>query len=116
MAHLIFKLRQVPDDEAEDVRQLLDKANINYYETDAGNWGISMPGLWLAESDDVARARELIDDYQRERSSRVKNATNTRSFASAFLDRPFYTIGLILFCAVLLYFMTKPFLVMFNDH
>ena len=42
MSKLLFRLRNVPDDEAEEVRQLLEEHGIETYETDAGNWGISL--------------------------------------------------------------------------
>ena len=122
MAHLIFRLRQVPDDEAADIRQLLHSAHIEYYETDAGNWGISMPGLWVGDETDAARARELIDGYQQERVERIRNSaqnlhedTRPRTFIHVLRERPLYTTGLLLFCAALIYFMVKPFLALFAN-
>ena len=47
MALLLFRLRNVPDDEADEVRHLLNENSIEFYETSAGNWGISMPAIWL---------------------------------------------------------------------
>jgi len=114
MAHLIFRLRQVPDDEAEDVRQLLSRANIDFYETDAGNWGISMPGLWLTDADDAEQAQQLIDDYQQERATKMRDQAVTRSFVDNIAQRPLYTLGLLLFCVALIYFMVKPFLALFT--
>ena len=38
----LFNLRGVPEDEAEDIRQLLDEHEIEFYETSAGNWGVSL--------------------------------------------------------------------------
>lgn len=68
MAVLFFSLRGVPDDEAGDVRQLLADHNIDFYETSAGNWGISMPAIWLYRRDDFDKARELFDAYQQQRA------------------------------------------------
>ena len=68
MSKLVFKLRNVPDDEALAVRALLEQHAFDYFETTAGNWGISMPGLWLTDADDFERARTLIDAYQAERA------------------------------------------------
>lgn len=68
MAKLLFRLRGVPEDEATEVRELLDRNGLDYYETSAGNWGISMPGLWLRDEDQLPRARSLLDDYQQERA------------------------------------------------
>ena len=44
MSALIFRLRNVPEDEAMQVRDLLDEHRIDWFETSAGNWGIGMPG------------------------------------------------------------------------
>lgn len=72
MAKLLFRLRHVPDDEAADVRELLTAHNIAFYETSAGNWGISMPGLWLHHDADYPQARSLLDDYQTQRQQRMR--------------------------------------------
>ena len=72
MSKLLFKLRNVPDDEAIEVRELLDANEIDYFETTPGNCGISMPGLWLSNADDFPRARALLDDYQTARTQRER--------------------------------------------
>lgn len=64
MAVLIFRLNGVPDDEAEDVRQLLLEAEIDFYETSAGRWGVSVAALWIKSTDDTGKAKELIAHYQ----------------------------------------------------
>lgn len=72
MARLLFRLRNVPEDEAEEVRQLLTEHDVAFYETKPGNWGISMPGLWLHHDDDFAEADALLQAYQQERQQRVR--------------------------------------------
>ena len=73
MAKLLFRMRDVPDDEAEEVRELLTQNEIPFFETFAGNWGISMPGLWLVNEQQFDEARALLDEYQEARSTRVKS-------------------------------------------
>ena len=68
MAKLIFPLRGVPEDEAEEVRMLFDDNAIDFYETSAGNWGISMPALWLQHNDDTEQAQMLLNEYQHNRA------------------------------------------------
>lgn len=68
MAILFFSLRGVPEDEATDIRELLTANEIDYYETSAGNWGISMPAIWLHQKDDLAKIQPLFDEYQRQRA------------------------------------------------
>ncbi|MDQ6982834.1 MAG: DUF6164 family protein [Mariprofundus sp.] len=72
MAAKLFKLRNVPDDEAEDIRQLLQEHGIEYYETEAGGWGISVPAIWIHDNSRLEEAGALIDIYQQERTRRAK--------------------------------------------
>jgi len=69
MSALVFRLRNVPDDEAADIRALLERHKIGYFETTAGNWGISMPGIWVEDATDLEQARRIIDEYQQARGT-----------------------------------------------
>ncbi|MEM7401696.1 MAG: DUF6164 family protein [Pseudomonadota bacterium] len=117
MAVQLFKLRNVPDDEAEEIRALLKNNHIDYYETPAGNWGISMPAIWLLEEDQLDRAKALIEEYQRQRFERAKvvreqakHAGKKESLFAALFANPIQTILYTAFAAVILYFSIKPFL------
>lgn len=72
MSKILFKLNGVPDDEANDVRTLLTDNGIDYYETSAGNWGVSMPAIWLKDAGQFKKARALLDEYQKERTIRMR--------------------------------------------
>ena len=116
MAAIAFRLRNVPEDEARDVAALLDGAGIDWYETDAGNWGIAMPALWVSRDEDLARARELIERYQRERSARLRAERAGRvaaglepTLAARLRERPLATLGAFAFCAFVLYVSVEPF-------
>ncbi|MCX7555732.1 DUF6164 family protein [Xanthomonadaceae bacterium JHOS43] len=71
MSRLLFNLRQVPDDEADEVRALLHERGIGFYETQAGRWNLSLPGLWVEDTDYIA-ARTLLDAYQVDRRDRAR--------------------------------------------
>lgn len=117
MPVLLFRLRNVPDDEADEIRRLLTEHNVDYYETPAGNWGISMPALWLDDEDALDRAKALIDAYQDERAARkrqeyeeLKRQGRHRTLLDAFREQP---LLFLFYCAVaglVLYVSTKPFL------
>jgi len=116
MAVLIFKLRGVPDDEAEDVRALLAEHHIDFYETNAGNWGISMPAIWLRDDLYQERAKALIATYQEERYIRVraeyeqlKKEGKQRKIKDLFQESPtqFVVYGVII--VGILYFSIRPF-------
>ena len=68
MAVLFFNLRGVPSDEADDIRELLAAHEIDFYETDMGNWGISLPAIWLYNEEDLVIARPLFNEYQEQRA------------------------------------------------
>lgn len=72
MATLLFRLRNVPEDEANEVRSLLAEHGIDFYETSAGNWRISMPAIWLKNEDQLAQAKSLLDEYQHARYLRAR--------------------------------------------
>ncbi|MXS80898.1 MULTISPECIES: DUF6164 family protein [Nitrosomonas] len=114
MSKLLFKLRNVPDDEAEEVRVLLSEHQIDFYETTAGNWGISMPALWVREESQYEQARELLDTYQVERSARVreeydrlKREGKHKTIIDSFRENPFAFIAYLFVVYALLYLPFK---------
>lgn len=117
MAVRIFNLRGVPEDEAADIRELLTSHSVDYYETPAGNWGISIPAIWLNDDSERDRVRQLIDVYQEQRGAnarieyaRQKSAGEHRSFFGELKEHPVRVIGYLVFALVILYFSTKPFI------
>jgi len=71
MSKLLLNLRNVPDDEADDVRRFLEAGGIGYYETRPNIWGIS-GCIWIRDDGDLAEAKRLMADYQREREQRAR--------------------------------------------
>lgn len=117
MSVLLFKLRHVPDDEANDIRELLESNDLDYYETSAGNWGISTPAIWLNNQDDLEKAKTLIDKYQHERGknqreayTQLKNSGEDKTILDVFKENPFRFFAYILIVLIILYFSTRPFL------
>jgi len=116
MAILLFKLHGVPDDEANDIRALLTENAIDYYETSAGNWGISMPGIWLRDNDKLAQAKALIDEYEQVRYQRVRAEYDQlraegrqRTLVDMIRESPLRFIAYLSAIALILYFSIKPF-------
>ena len=119
MAKLLFRMRDVPDDEAEEVRELLTQNEIPFFETFAGNWGISMPGLWLVNEQQFDEARALLDEYQEARSTRVKSQYlwqreqgEIRTFWESFRAEP-VRFSVYLGLAALVLFLSLRFFVSF---
>jgi len=117
MAVQLFRLRNVPDDEADEIRNLLEHHQIEFYETPAGNWGISMPAIWLHDDEQLENAKALIDEYQQQRFDRIKREKkqqalegDKKSGISEIIKNPIQAILYLAFAGVILYFSIKPFL------
>lgn len=116
MPELLFRLRGVPEDEAEDVRSLLDKHGIRYYETDEGNWKIAVPAIWLPDQAQLTEARELIKRYQEERLSRARRehqeqvaAGTAPSLWGRIRESPVRFLVYLTAIAAVLYLTVMPF-------
>ena len=72
MSKLLLNLRMVLEDEADDVRAMLDAHRIEFYETQPSRWGISHGGIWVTHDQDIAQAKALMADYQAQRRTRVR--------------------------------------------
>ena len=114
MAILLFSLRHVPDDEAADIRELLEENHIDYYETNAGNWGISMPAIWLRDEQQHEQARHLINEYQelrritiQEEYTRMKESGVAPSFLKNLWHYPAQTVLFIAAMVLVLYLSIK---------
>lgn len=116
MARIFFRLRLVPEDEAEDVRQLLDDSHIPWYETSAGRWGVSFPAIWVTEDADLPRAKNLLAQYQANRIARIRaehqesvERGETETILSRFVQRPLQGFAILAVIAVIVYFSIRPF-------
>lgn len=116
MAKLLLNLRHVPDDEADDIRALLEKARLEYYETPPNFWGVSAGGIWLRHAEDLPRARELMSAYQRERgtTARAEHLAQVREGTARTLwqnvrDEPLRTGATVLGILALLAALSLPF-------
>lgn len=117
MATLLFKLKHVPEDEAQDVRALLEEHGLDYYETPGGRWGFSVEAIWLVDDRQAPRARRLLEDYQQARGERVRaeyrrlqEAGAAETLLARVLREPLRAVFLIAVAALVLYFSIKPFL------
>lgn len=87
MAKLLFKLNGVTDEEANFVRARLDEAEVDYYETTEGRFGISLAAIWIRNEDDYPAARELLDDIQADWLEEVRQHP-VQTTGERFLEHP----------------------------
>lgn len=116
MAVIIFHLKDVPEDEADDVRELLRANKLDYYETSAGKWGVSLAAIWLKDAAQQDRARQLIDEYQsckikqvRAEFDRLRNEGELETFASVVRNHPLRVIAVLLGILFFVYLLVIPF-------
>lgn len=116
MTDLIFNLNGVPEDEAQDIRELLSSNAIAFYETTAGKWGTATAAIWLKDDRQHDLARELIAQYQRERVLRVRaeyaalrEAGKAPGLLTKFRKTPLQLIFYLAVMAVIIYLSIFPF-------
>ncbi len=117
MAKQLLKLRNVPEDELAEIYELLESHEIEFYETSAGNWGISMHALWLTNDEDYSKVRTLLDDYSEQRYHRareefeyLKQTGKARTFMDLAKENPFKVSLYFIIVLVLVYFSIAPFI------
>ena len=104
-------------DEADDIKNLLTENKIDFYESPAGNWGISMHALWLNDEAQYTQAKQIINEYQVERGQHIRLETQQKidqgeyeTFIQRLFNKPgqvFITLAIIIF---ILYLSIMPFL------
>ena len=110
MTTLLLNLRRVPDDEADEVRTLLEQNQILFYETAPSMWGISSGGIWLTQPEDRERAKALLADYQQDRARRQREAYEEAQREGRLREQPLRVAGLFVVVLVLLLVTLLPFL------
>lgn len=117
MSVILFKLRGVPEDEADAVRDILERNGIDYYETSAGRWRLGMAAIWLIDEEKQERATELIQQYQRERSLRIrkeydklKSEGKLETITDRIKQQPLQFLFYLVVILSIAYFSVKPFI------
>ncbi len=113
----LFRLRGAPADEVDDIRELLTANGIEHYETPGGNWGISMPAIWLTDEGQLEKARSLIDRYQEQRLARARSEYerlrkegNRKTIVDVVKENPLRFVVYLAVIAIIVYLSTKPFI------
>ncbi len=117
MAVHLFKLRNVPDDEADEIRQLLTEHDIAFYETSAGIFGFSAPSIWLHDSAQLEHARQILHTYHTQRREKARRHYaeqiangQQRTVLDIAKENPTRFAAYLAIIALILYFSIKPFI------
>jgi hypothetical protein len=102
MSKLLLNLRNVADDEIQDVTALLDQAGIAHFRTEPSPWGISFGGIWIRDDADHARAKALMAGYQQARGERVRAERqaaladgSAETFSTLVRRRPLFVVAVL---------------------
>ena len=116
MSKLLIKLRHAPEDEIHEIRSLLREHHIAFYETQAGAWGVSAPGMWLKSEHHYDRAKALLDEYEERRFREkraeyqsLRRAGQHRTFLQNLQENPFQIVLYSLVAGLILYLSISPF-------
>ncbi|HEY7906301.1 MAG TPA: DUF6164 family protein [Wenzhouxiangella sp.] len=114
---LLLNLRNVPDDEVDEVLALLTEHHIEHYVTPAGPFGISGGGIWVRDIEDCDRAKALFDEYQEQRAVRAadekakaKARGEQESVWSLWRRRPGHVALMLILSAMILMIFFAPML------
>ena len=115
MSKLLLNLRNVPDDEADDVREMLEARGIAFHETKASIWSISAGGIWVTDDAAFADAKRAMAEYQQQRGARAreeyaaaKRAGTAETFATVVRAEPLRVLLLVLAILFVLGLMALP--------
>jgi hypothetical protein len=122
MPSLLIKLNNSPVDEVNEIQQLLEENAIDFYETDAGRWGVSVAGFWLRDNTQLERAHDLLHKYQQERAERVRGEYEARHLAGerdSILHRlfqaPLRVLLYLLAILTVIYLTLMPFIQLMGE-
>jgi hypothetical protein len=121
MSMLLMNLRNVPDDEAGEVRAMLEAEGIAFYETRPSLWGVSAGGIWVTEDAAYPDARRAMDGYQRQRRDRARaeyaaarRAGTAETFLTLLRAEPMRVVMSVLGILFVLVLMALPVILLRN--
>ncbi|MCY0966003.1 DUF6164 family protein [Parathalassolituus penaei] len=114
MARILFRLANVPEIEANAVKSALEQAGVDFYETSAGRWGLSLAALWARTESDFERGREVIDECQQHLDQLPHEPT--ASLGQRLRERPLELLLTVLAVLGVLTISLMPFLNAFASH
>ncbi len=110
MSKILFRLSGVSEEEVSEVRALLEEHEIDFYETTAGNWGVSLAAIWVQDESQYDGARVLLDKYQQERTVRMKaeyaqlkETGQNKTIVDNMKDKPIQMVFCILIVGLIVY-------------
>lgn len=108
MARRLLDLRGVPPEEAEGLRDALDRAEIEYYELPPTAFGISAGSIWVRHDNDFQRASGIFDNFQHDFTRSARENRVPDSFSARLRRNPGNVVGYIAAAVLILLLMLWP--------
>lgn len=108
MARRLLDLRDVSSDEAEELRDALAHAEIEYYELPPSAFGISAGSIWVRHDHQFERASAVFDEFQKDFARRAREAYAPEAFGTWFARHPGRVIGYTVAAVLVLLLMFWP--------
>ncbi|MFT5592496.1 MAG: hypothetical protein ACI8SR_000855 [Oceanicoccus sp.] len=117
MGALLLRLKHVPEDEYQEVCDLLNAHDLAYYETTSGFWGVGMAAIWLNDAAQLPKAHDVLNDYMRNRQMKMQadfeqaqQQGESRTLSSTFAAQPVTFVLYVLAVIGILALSILPFL------
>jgi hypothetical protein len=117
MGALLLRLKNVPEDEYQEVCDLLNAHDLVYYETTSGFWGVGMAAIWLNDASQLTKAHELLNEYMQNRQMKMQadyekaqQQGESRTLISTFAAQPVTFVLYVLGVVGILALSVLPFL------
>lgn len=108
MARRLLDLRGVPPEEAEGLRDALDRAGIEYYELPPTAFGISAGSIWIRHDHDFQRASGVFDRFQDDFARSARENRVPESFSTRLRRNPGRVVGYAAAAVLILLLMSWP--------
>ena len=110
MARRILNLRDVTIEEAEGLRQALEAAGVEFYETPPSAFGISAGGIWIRHDEEFDRAKHVFDAFQDAFATEARENRAPESLAAFVRRNPGRVAGYTAAALAVLFVMFWPVL------
>lgn len=122
MPKLLFRLANVPEQEIEEVCHVLEQNDIDFYHTEEGRWKLGVNAIWVRDEQTYARARDLINTYQRTLQQGIVDKIENNQYQPlgfiqglyyGFKQRPAAMLITLISVMIVLLFVLLPFFSVF---
>jgi len=117
MPELLLNLKNVPEDEYQEVCELLQNNDIHFYQTHKGFWGLGTEAIWLKNNTQLSDAQTLLHTYMVERQKIAQSdhqaaidQGNVRTLFTTFKEQPVMFVLYGLAILILVALTVGPFL------